>query len=156
MKIKVLTIGKTKASYLQEGEEEYKKRLSFYTTLEWIILPDVSSKGMSHELIKEKEAPLFLKHIKAEDKVWLLDERGKTFTSMEFSQQIQKNMNAGTKTLIMIIGGAFGIHSSLYDRADAKVSLSALTFSHEMVRLFLLEQLYRAHTILKGESYHHE
>ncbi len=156
MKIKVLTIGKTKASYLQEGEEEYKKRLSFYTTLEWIILPDVSSKGMSHELIKEKEAPLFLKHIKAEDKVWLLDERGKTFTSMEFSQQIQKNMNAGTKTLILIIGGAFGFHSSLYDRADAKVSLSALTFSHEMVRLFLLEQLYRAHTILKGESYHHE
>ncbi len=156
MKIKVLTIGKTKASYLQDGEEEYKKRLSFYTTLEWIILPDVSSKGMSHELIKEKEAPLFLKHIKAEDKVWLLDERGKTFTSMEFSQQIQKNMNAGTKTLILIIGGAFGFHSSLYDRADAKVSLSALTFSHEMVRLFLLEQLYRAHTILKGESYHHE
>ena len=141
---------------MQEGEEEYKKRLSFYTTLEWIILPDVSSKGMSHELIKEKEAPLFLKHIKAEDKVWLLDERGKTFTSMEFSQQIQKNMNAGTKTLILIIGGAFGFHSSLYDRADAKVSLSALTFSHEMVRLFLLEQLYRAHTILKGESYHHE
>ena len=156
MKIKVLTIGKTKASYLQEGEEEYKKRLSFYTTLEWIILPDVSSKGMSHELIKEKEAPLFLKHIKAEDKVWLLDERGKTFTSMEFSQQIQKNMNAGTKTLIFIIGGAFGFHSSLYDRVNAKVSLSALTFSHEMVRLFLLEQLYRAHTILKGESYHHE
>lgn len=156
MKIKVLTIGKTKASYLQDGEEEYKKRLSFYTTLEWIILPDVSSKGMSHELIKEKEAPLFLKHIKAEDKVWLLDERGKTITSMEFSQQIQKNMNAGTKTLILIIGGAFGFHSSLYDRADAKVSLSALTFSHEMVRLFLLEQLYRAHTILKGESYHHE
>jgi 23S rRNA (pseudouridine1915-N3)-methyltransferase len=156
LKIKVLTIGKTKASYLQEGEEEYKKRLSFYTTLEWIILQDVSSKGMSHELIKEKEAPLFLKHIKAEDKVWLLDERGKTFTSMEFSQQIQKNMNAGTKTLILIIGGAFGFHSSLYDRADAKVSLSALTFSHEMVRLFLLEQLYRAHTILKGESYHHE
>ena len=141
---------------MQEGEEEYKKRLSFYTTLEWIILPDVSSKGMSHELIKEKEAPLFLKHIKAEDKVWLLDERGKTFTSMEFSQQIQKNMNAGTKTLILIIGGAFGFHSSLYDRADAKVSLSALTFSHEMVRLFLLEQLYRAHTILRGESYHHE
>lgn len=156
MKIKVLTIGKTKASYLQVGEEEYKKRLSFYTTLEWIILPDVTSKGMSHELIKEKEAPLFLKHIKAEDKVWLLDERGKTFTSMEFSQQIQKNMNAGTKTLILIVGGAFGFHSSLYDRADAKVSLSALTFSHEMVRLFLLEQLYRAHTILKGESYHHE
>ena len=156
MKIKVLTIGKTKASYLQEGEEEYKKRLSFYTTLEWIILPDVSSKGMSHELIKEKEAPLFLKHIKAEDKVWLLDEKGKTFSSLEFSRQIQKTMNAGTKTLVLVIGGAFGFHSSLYDRADAKVSLSALTFSHEMVRLFLLEQLYRAHTILKGESYHHE
>ena len=156
MKIKVLTIGKTKASYLQEGEEEYKKRLSFYTTLEWIILPDVSSKGMSHELIKEKEAPLFLKHIKAEDKVWLLDERGKSFSSLELSQQIQKSMNAGTKTLILVIGGAFGFHSTLYNRADAKVSLSALTFSHEMVRLFLLEQLYRAHTILKGESYHHE
>jgi 23S rRNA (pseudouridine1915-N3)-methyltransferase len=156
LKIKVLTIGKTKASYLQVGEEEYKKRLSFYTTLEWIILPDVSSKGMSHELIKEKEAPLFLKHIKAEDKVWLLDEKGKTFSSLEFSRQIQKTMNAGTKTLVLVIGGAFGFHSSLYDRADAKVSLSALTFSHEMVRLFLLEQLYRAHTILKGESYHHE
>lgn len=156
MKIKVLTIGKTKASYLQEGEEEYKKRLSFYTTLEWIILPDVSSKGMSHELIKEKEAPLFLKHIKAEDKVWLLDERGKSFSSLELSQQIQKSMNAGTKTLILVIGGAFGFHSTLYNRADVKLSLSALTFSHEMVRLFLLEQLYRAHTILKGESYHHE
>ena len=141
---------------MQEGEEEYKKRLSFYTALEWIILPDVSSKGMSHELIKEKEAPLFLKHIKAEDKVWLLDEKGKTFSSLEFSRQIQKTMNAGTKTLVLVIGGAFGFHSSLYDRADAKVSLSALTFSHEMVRLFLLEQLYRAHTILKGESYHHE
>ena len=156
MKIKVLTIGKTKASYLQAGEEEYKKRLSFYTSLEWVILPDVSSKGMSQESIKEKEAPHFLKHIKSEDKVWLLDERGKGFSSTEWAQQIQKSMNAGTKTLVLVIGGAFGFHSSLYDRADLKVSFSAMTFSHEMIRMFLLEQLYRAHTILKGESYHHD
>lgn len=156
MKIKVLTIGKTKASYLQQGEDEYRKRLSFYTSLEWIILPDVSAKGMSHDTIKEKESVLFLKHIKAEDKVWLLDEKGKSFSSNEWAQQLQKAMNSGTKTLILIIGGPFGFHASVYDRADFKVSFSAMTFSHEMIRLFLLEQLYRAHTILKGESYHHE
>ena len=156
MKIKVLTIGKTKAAYLQQGEDEYRKRLSFYASFEWIILPDVSAKGMSHESIKEKEAALFLKQVKAEDKVWLLDERGKSFSSNEWAQQLQKSMNAGTKNLILIIGGAFGFHSSVYDRADVKVSFSAMTFSHEMIRLFLLEQLYRAHTILKGESYHHE
>jgi 23S rRNA (pseudouridine1915-N3)-methyltransferase len=111
---------------------------------------------MSRELIKEKEAILFLKNIKTEDFVWLLDEKGKMFSSMEWSQQIQKLMNAGTKTCVLIIGGAFGFHESVYQRANGKLSFSAMTFSHEMIRMFLLEQLYRSFTILKGESYHHD
>lgn len=156
MKIKVLNIGKTKAPYLIAGEEEYKKRLTHYISCDWVVLPDVSAKGMSKELIKEKEAQLFFKHIKTEDYVWLLDEKGKMFTSTEWSQQIQKLMNAGTKTCVLIIGGAFGFHESVYQRANAKLSFSAMTFSHEMIRMFLLEQLYRSFTILKGESYHHD
>ena len=156
MKIKVLNIGKTKAPYLMAGEEEYKKRLTHYISCEWIVLPDVSTKGMSRELIKEKEALLFLKHIKTEDFVWLLDEKSKMFSSTEWSQQIQKLMNAGTKNCVLIIGGAFGFHNSIYERANALLSFSAMTFSHEMIRLFLLEQLYRSFTILKGESYHHD
>jgi 23S rRNA (pseudouridine1915-N3)-methyltransferase len=156
LKIKVLNIGKTKAPYLVTGEEEYKKRLSHYVSLEWVVLADVSAKGMSKELIKEKEAELFLKQIKTEDYVWLLDEKGKTFTSREWSQQIQKLMNAGTKTCVLIIGGAFGFHDSVYQRANARLSFSAMTFSHEMIRMFLLEQLYRSFSILKGESYHHD
>ena len=103
MKIKVLNIGKTKAPYLIAGEEEYKKRLTHYISCDWVVLPDVSAKGMSKELIKEKEAQLFFKHIKTEDYVWLLDEKGKMFTSTEWSQQIQKLMNAGTKTCVLII-----------------------------------------------------
>ena len=155
MKIKVLVIGKTKASYLVQGEEEYKKRLSFYTTLEWLVLSDVSSKGMSKESIKEKESQLFLKHIKTDDVVWLLDEKGSTYTSEAWANYIQKQLNAGVKNCVILIGGAFGFHQDIYNRAQAKISFSAMTFSHEMIRLFLLEQLYRGFTILKGESYHH-
>lgn len=155
MKIKLITIGKTDEPYLIKGIEKYLSRLKHYVSFEFHIINDVKlGKKSNPELQKEQEAIQILSKINVTDVVILLDENGKEFNSVEFSGFIQKKLNAGTD-LVFVIGGPFGFASVLYQRATSKIALSQLTFSHQMVRLFFVEQLYRAFTILKGEKYHH-
>ena len=141
---------------MEEGEKEYLKRLSHYLSFELKVLPDVKqAKSLSEEQIKQKEAEMFLEKIQATDTVFLLDENGKTFDSVGFSRFMQEQFNRGGKQLFFLVGGPYGFHSSIYTRAQGKISLSSMTFSHQMIRLFFIEQMYRAMTILKGEPYHH-
>jgi 23S rRNA (pseudouridine1915-N3)-methyltransferase len=154
MQIKVILIGKTSTSYIKEGVEVYLKRLKHYVKLEMIEIGDVNYKERDRQ--KEKEGESILKHIKADDVVFLLDEKGDNPTSRDFAQFFQKKMNAGTKQMVLVIGGAFGFSKEVYDRSNGLLSFSKMTFSHEMIRLFMLEQIYRAFTILKGESYHND
>lgn len=157
MKITLLAIGKTNAKYLQEGIEQYTKRLGHYIPFELKILPDVkTTKSLTTDKQKEMEGQMFLSTIGQGDWVTLLDERGKEFTSREFANYIDKKMVTLPKNLIFIIGGPYGFSQEMYDRANEKLSLSKMTFSHEMIRLFFIEQIYRAMTILKGEPYHHD
>ena len=157
MNVKLITVGKTSASYLKEGELEYLNRLKHYMKFERIDLadPKVSHKT-THTEIKKREAALILRHIKAEDWVVLLDENGNEMDSIGFSKWFEKRTLSGMKGLIFIVGGAFGFDEAMYRRANDKIRLSSLTFSHQMVRLFFLEQLYRVGTILKSEKYHHQ
>lgn len=155
MKIKIIAVGKTDDHYLQEGIEKYIQRLQHYTVIEKIIVPAVKSKGkLSVSVQKDQEAALISKHIAEKDILVLLDEKGKQYTSTLFSGFIQKRLNAG-QPLAFVIGGPFGFASALYEKANFKLSLSEMTFSHQMIRLFFVEQLYRAFTILRGEKYHH-
>ena len=124
--------------------------------MEYKELPDVPAKGISSEVLKEREGEVLMKQIKSDDFVLLLDENGDHFSSRAFAEMLQRRMNSGVKQLVLIIGGAFGFSSAIYARANGKISFSKMTYSHEMIRLLLVEQLYRAHTILKGESYHHD
>jgi len=157
MKITLLAIGKTNAKYLQEGIEQYTKRLGHYIPFELKILPDVkTTKSLTTDKQKEMEGQMFLAAIGQGDWVTLLDERGKEFTSREFANYIDKKMVTLPKNLIFVIGGPYGFSQEMYDRANEKLSLSKMTFSHEMIRLFFIEQIYRAMTILKGEPYHHD
>ena len=157
MKITLLAIGKTNAKYLQEGIEQYTKRLGHYIPFELKILPDVkNTKSLTTDKQKEMEGQMFLAAIGQGDWVTLLDERGKEFTSREFANYIDKKMVTIPKNLIFIIGGPYGFSQEMYNRANEKLSLSKMTFSHEMIRLFFIEQIYRAMTILKGEPYHHD
>lgn len=156
MHVTLLCIGKTGKAFLEEGEKEYLKRLSHYLSFELKVLPDVKqAKSLSEEQIKQKEAEMFLEKIQATDTVFLLDENGKTFDSVGFSRFMQEQFNRGGKQLYFLVGGPYGFHSSIYARAQGKISLSSMTFSHQMIRLFFIEQMYRAMTILKGEPYHH-
>lgn len=157
MKIVLLAIGKTNAKYLQEGIEQYIKRLCHYVPFEFKILPDVkSTKGLTHEKQKELEGQMMLNSIQTGDVVVLLDERGKEMTSRDFATYIDKKMVNVSKNLIFVIGGPYGFSAEMYERANEKLSLSKMTFSHEMIRLFFIEQVYRAMTILRGEPYHHD
>lgn len=157
MKITLLAIGKTNAKYLQEGIEQYTKRLSHYIPFELKILPDVkTTKALTTDKQKEMEGEMFMSAIQQGDWVTLLDERGKEFSSRDFASYIDKKMITIPKNLIFIIGGPYGFSKAMYDRANEKLSLSKMTFSHEMIRLFFVEQIYRAMTILKGEPYHHD
>lgn len=157
MKITLLAIGKTNAKYLQEGIEQYIKRLSHYIPFEFKILPDVkTTKGLTQEKQKEMEGQMFLNCIQSGDVVVLLDEKGKEMTSREFSVYLDKKMVTVAKNLIFVIGGPYGFSQEMYNRANEKLSLSKMTFSHEMIRMFFIEQIYRAMTILKGEPYHHD
>lgn len=157
MKITLLAIGKTNAKYLQEGIEQYTKRLGHYIPFELKILPDVkTTKSLTTDKQKEMEGQMFLAAIGQGDWVTLLDERGREFTSREFANYIDKKMVTLPKNLIFVIGGPYGFSQEMYDRANEKLSLSKMTFSHEMIRLFFIEQIYRAMTILKGEPYHHD
>ncbi len=157
MKITLLAIGKTNARFLQEGIDQYTKRLSHYIPFELKILPDVkTTKALTNEKQKEMEGQMFLSAIGQGDWVTLLDEKGKEFTSREFASYIDKKTITIPKNLIFIIGGPYGFSQEMYNRANEKLSLSKMTFSHEMIRLFFVEQIYRAMTILKGEPYHHD
>lgn len=157
MKLILLVIGKTDESWLREGMEEYAGRLSRYLPFEMEVIPDLRNrKRLSEAEQKQAEGELILARLKPGDRLYLLDERGKQPRSTELAEWLQRNMNAGYKRLILTVGGPYGFSDAVYDRADGKLSLSKLTFSHQMVRLFALEQLYRAMTILRNEPYHHE
>ncbi len=156
MKIQVICIGKTSFGYLDEGIKTYTNRLKHYVPFEWTVLPDLKKvKNLSKEQIKIVECEILLKKIPNDAIVVLLDVKGKTLSSEEFSEFINMRMVSGAKTLCFVIGGAYGFSQAMYDRALFKISLSKMTFSHQLVRVLFLEQLYRAMTILKGEPYHH-
>ena len=156
MKILLLVIGKTDEDYLVTGIKKYVGRLGHYVSFEMKELPDIRNrKTLSEDQQKKAESFLLLQQLQPADQVILLDERGKNYTSVEFAESIEKGMASGAKRMVFIIGGPYGFDKEVYDRANAMMSLSPMTFSHQMVRLIFLEQLYRAFTILKGEPYHH-
>lgn len=157
MKIKLLAIGKTDHKQLSLLIDEYQNRLKHYINFEIETIPDLkNAKNLSEIQQKNKEGELILKKIQATDVLVLLDDKGKEFTSIEFSKYLQKKMNAGIKQLFLVIGGPYGFSEAVYEKAQSKLSLSKMTFSHQMIRLFIVEQLYRGFTILKNEPYHHE
>lgn len=157
MTIKLLAIGKTDSSQLQELLSIYQKRLKHYINFEIELIPDLKkTKNLSEEQQKEKEGELIFKRLAPTDVLILFDEKGKQYTSVEFSTFLQKKMNAGIKQLVFLIGGPYGFSNEVYSKASGKISLSKMTFSHQMVRLFITEQVYRAFTILKNEPYHHQ
>ena len=157
MTIKLIVVGKTDNKAIIALIEEYSKRLNFYIKFELEIIPDLkNTKSLSEVLQKEKEGELILKNVIASDDLILLDERGKSYSSMEFSDFLQKKMNAGLKQLIFVIGGPYGFSEEVYARANGRLSISKMTFSHQMIRPFFIEQLYRGFTILRNEPYHHE
>lgn len=157
MKVLLLVIGKTDAAYIRAGIEEYEKRLTRYVPYEMKILPDVkNAKNMSEALQKEKEGEMLLGEFLGTDFVVLLDENGKQYTSVGFSEFLSQKMLNATKRLVFVVGGPYGFSENVYKRANDKISLSKMTFSHQMVRMIFAEQLYRAMTIMRGEPYHHE
>jgi 23S rRNA (pseudouridine1915-N3)-methyltransferase len=157
MNIKILTIGKTDNKALQSLIDDYTKRLSFYIKFDLEIIPDIKNvKNLSESQQKEKEGELILAKLAPTDQLILLDEKGTTFSSIGFSDYLQKKMNSGAKTLVFVIGGPYGFSDEVYQKAQGKISLSLMTFSHQIVRLFFIEQLYRGFTILRNEPYHHQ
>lgn len=157
MKVCLLVIGKTDASYIREGIAEYEKRLKRYIPYEMKMLADVkNSKNMTETVQKEKEGELLLEQLQAGDYIVLLDERGREYTSVGFSEFVAQKMLMGIKRLVFVIGGPYGFAEAVYRRGQEKISLSKMTFSHQMIRMIFAEQLYRAMTIMKGEPYHHE
>ena len=157
MKIKLLAIGKTDDKNLMKLIENYQNRLKHYIKFDFEVIPDLkNAKNLSELQQKEKEGELILAKTSPSDELVLLDDKGKHYTSVEFSNYLQKKMNAGIKQLVFVIGGPYGFSDAVYTAAKAKVSLSKMTFSHQMIRLFVVEQVYRGFTILKNEPYHHE
>ena len=158
MKIECWCIGKTAFDYLKEGIEVYTKRIVHYTPFEWTVLPDVKNGGAyDKETLKKKEGDLVLDKLSKEDYLVLLDEKGKSLTSIQFARFIEDRIaQGGAKKMVFLIGGAFGFSEEVRQRANHTLSFSTMTFSHQMIRLFLVEQVYRAFTILKGEKYHNE
>lgn len=157
MKITFLCIGKTSKKFLELGEEEYLSRLKHYTKIDRIEIPDIkNAKKLTKDQIKKEEGALFLSKIPAGDELILLDEKGMKFTSIAFSNYIDKKNISGIKGITFLVGGAYGFSDEVYERANGKISLSEMTFSHQMIRMIFFEQLYRAFTIIKGEPYHHE
>jgi 23S rRNA (pseudouridine1915-N3)-methyltransferase len=157
MKIKLIAIGKTHKSFLEEGELEYLKRINKYVAIEKIEIPDIkNAKKLTQQQIKEQEGKLLLSKIEPHSLIVLLDEKGKEYTSMKFSNWLQDKMNRGFKNIIFLIGGAYGFSDDVYKAANEKIALSKMTFSHQMIRMLFTEQIYRAFTILNNEPYHHE
>ena len=156
MTIKLLAIGKTDNKELVSLIDDYKKRLGFYIKFSLELIPDIKNvKNLSEEQQKIKEGELILNKINTTDALILLDEKGKEFNSISFSSYLQKHMNSGIKQLVFVIGGPYGFSKDVYQKANGKISLSKMTFSHQMIRLFFVEQLYRGFTILRNEPYHH-
>ena len=156
MKISLLVIGKTTDSRLEALIDEYTKRLKHYVSFELVVVPDIkNAKSLSEEQLKTQEGLDILRRLTPSMEVYLLDEHGREFRSIEYADWLQKRMASG-KDLTLIIGGAYGFSPAVYERANGKISLSQMTFSHQMIRLLAVEQLYRAMTILRGEPYHHE
>lgn len=156
MKIKVICIGKTGKNFLVDGEKEYLNRLKHYAKVEKLELPDIkNARKLSQYQVKTEEGRALLKLIDVGDQVILLDEKGKHYSSEQFAEFLQKRFNQGGKCVVFVIGGAYGFSEELYQRAQGKLSLSSMTFSHQMIRMIFFEQLYRAMTIQKGEPYHH-
>ncbi len=157
MKIKLIVVSKTDVPYIQAGIDEYAGRLRHYCDFELAVIPALKNAGtLRPEELKEREGQLILKQLEKVDMAVLLDEHGKEYTSTGFAEYIQKQMNSGVRTLAFVIGGAYGFSPAVYAAAQHKISLSQMTFNHQMVRLFFVEQLYRAHTILRHEKYHND
>lgn len=157
MKIKLLTVGKTDIRWVREGLEIYISRLKHYIPFSLTEIPELkNASSLSKDQIKAREGELILKSIKPSDEVILLDEHGKEYTSMEWARNMEKRMSGSGRDMVFVIGGAYGFSDDVYSRCDGKVSLSKMTFSHQMVRTIFAEQLYRAFTIIRGEPYHHE
>ena len=157
MKITLLTIGKTEDKYLLEGLDIYLKRLKHYISFKILEIPELKgTKSLSREQQKSKEAELIFKNIHSSDHVILLDEKGQEISSKQFSTFLNKKMVGGQQHLVFIVGGPYGFSEEIYLRSNEKISLSRMTYSHQMIRLLFTEQLYRAYTILKGEPYHHD
>ncbi len=157
MKILLLVIGKTDAPYFVEASNEYLKRLSHYIPFEMKVIPDIKNvKNLSVDQQKEREGELILKQLAPGDQLVLLDEKGKEFTSVQFSAYIEKKMQVVSKRLVFVVGGPYGFSEQVYKAASEKISLSKMTFSHQMIRVIFIEQVYRAMTILSNEPYHHE
>nr|WP_297788253.1 23S rRNA (pseudouridine(1915)-N(3))-methyltransferase RlmH [uncultured Allomuricauda sp.] len=157
MQITLIAIGKTDKSELKELITVYEKRLRHYIKFNLEIIPDIKNrKNLSETQQKEKEGELILAQLQPTDTLILLDEKGKQYTSVDFAQFLQKKMNAGTKNLVLVIGGPYGFSDAVYAKSSGKISLSKMTFSHQMVRLFIIEQIYRGFTILRNEPYHHQ
>ncbi|MDD2618694.1 MAG: 23S rRNA (pseudouridine(1915)-N(3))-methyltransferase RlmH [Bacteroidales bacterium] len=156
MKIVFLLTGKTSEDYARKSIKLFEERLKHYLPFEIVCLPELKNSGkISEQEQKQREAALLEPWIKAENALVLLDERGKEYTSEAFATHLQKKMNAGLRNLVFVCGGPYGFDESVYRRIPERLSLSKMTFSHQMVRVFFVEQLYRAMTILRGEPYHH-
>lgn len=157
MEIQLIAIGRTNIPFVKEGISEYSRRLARYITFRICELPDIKNSGrIPEERQKEEEGKLLLSNMTQSDTVILLDERGKEFTSVDFASFMEKRMAAGGKRILFVVGGPYGFSEAVYSRADFLLSLSKMTFNHEMARMFFTEQLYRAMTIIKGEPYHHK
>lgn len=157
MKITLLTVGKTDKDWVKQGMDIYVSRLKHYIPFAVVEIPELKNvSALTKEQIKTREGELILKNIKPTDDLILLDERGKQYTSVEFAKVIQDKISYVGKDMVYVIGGAYGFSEAVYQRANSKISLSKMTFSHQMVRAIFVEQIYRAFTIMKGEPYHHE
>lgn len=157
MKIALLVIGKTDASYFVQAINEYTNRLTHYIPFELTVIPDIKNvKNLTEPQQKEKEGELILKSLQTGDYLVLLDEHGKEYSSMQFASYIEKKMHTISKRLVFVVGGPYGFSEAIYRVASEKISLSKMTFSHQMIRLIFVEQIYRAMTILNNEPYHHE
>ena len=157
MKITLLTVGKTDKDWVRQGLDIYVSRLKHYIPFNTVEIPELKNvSALSKDQIKSKEGELILKNIRPTDDVILLDEKGKEYTSVEFARIIQDKISYAGKDIVFIIGGAYGFSETVYQRANSKLSLSRMTFSHQMVRAIFVEQIYRAFTIMRGEPYHHE
>lgn len=157
MKITLLTVGKTDVKWVKEGLDLYSSRLVHYVPFQIVEIPELKNvSALSKEQIKQKEGELLLKILKPADEVILMDEHGREFTSVEFAKNLEEKISRASRDMVFVIGGAYGFSPDVYSRANGKISLSKMTFSHQMVRTIFAEQLYRAFTIIKGEPYHHE